>query len=110
MGNSISRIATPGQQEPELKVSGPNYSRPAEEAEYEYVLPENVFHSMLTLERGRVERSGKPFVLMLLDANLENGPAEGILRKAVDIVIATKRETDLVGWYNRGAILGIIFT
>jgi hypothetical protein len=25
-------------------------------------------------------------------------------------MIATKRETDLVGWYKRGAILGIIFT
>ncbi len=25
-------------------------------------------------------------------------------------MIATKRETDLVGWYQRAAILGIIFT
>ena len=110
MGNSISRIAIPGQQEHELKVSEPTYSRSSESAEYEDVLPENVFHSMLNLERRRAERSGKPFVLMLLDANLEHGPAAGILRQAVDIMIATKRETDLVGWYNRGAILGIIFT
>jgi lipopolysaccharide/colanic/teichoic acid biosynthesis glycosyltransferase len=47
---------------------------------------------------------------MLLDANLESGTAEEILRQAVEIVVASKRETDLVGWYNRGAILGIIFT
>src|SRR5882762_2567731 len=79
-------------------------------AHTETALQENVFHSMLNLERRRAERSGKPFVLMLLDANLENGPAAGILRQAVDIMIATKRETDLVGWYQRAAILGIIFT
>src|SRR4029077_4910475 len=65
---------------------------------------------MLTLERRRAERSRKPFVLMLLDANLENGNAEQILSQAVEIVVASKRETDLVGWYKRGAILGIIFT
>ncbi|HLJ24003.1 MAG TPA: sugar transferase [Candidatus Acidoferrales bacterium] len=65
---------------------------------------------MLTLERRRAERSRKPFVLMLLDANLENGTAEEILRQAVEIVVSSKRETDLVGWYKRGAILGIIFT
>lgn len=110
MGNSYSRLSPPGQQEPELKVSEPNYFRPAEGAEFEDVLPENVFHSMLTLERRRAERSGKPFVLMLLDANLEDGPSQRILRQAVDTMIATKRETDLVGWYKRGAILGIIFT
>ena len=61
---------------------------------------------MLTLERRRAERSRKPFVLMLLDANLENGTAEEILRQAVDIVVSSKRETDLVGWYKQGAILG----
>ena len=71
---------------------------------------ENVFQSMLTLERRRAERSRKPFVLMLLDANLESGDAEEILMQAVEVVVATKRETDLVGWYRQGAILGIIFT
>ncbi len=110
MGNTYSRISPPGQREPHLKVSEPNYSRRSDGAEPEELLPENVFHSMLTLERRRAERSRKPFVLMLIDANLENGTAEVILRQAVDIVVASKRETDLVGWYKQGAILGIIFT
>jgi lipopolysaccharide/colanic/teichoic acid biosynthesis glycosyltransferase len=65
---------------------------------------------MLTLERRRAERSRKPFVLMLVDANLENGTAEEILKEAVDIVVSSKRETDLIGWYKQGAILGVIFT
>jgi lipopolysaccharide/colanic/teichoic acid biosynthesis glycosyltransferase len=112
MANSFSRIALPGQTEPELelKVRRSNSFRPSEIGHHEDVLAENVFHSMLTLERRRAERSRKPFVLMLLDANLEKGIAEEILRQAVDIVVASKRETDLTGWYKQGAILGIIFT
>jgi lipopolysaccharide/colanic/teichoic acid biosynthesis glycosyltransferase len=110
MGNTYSRISLPGQRDPQLKVSEPNYSRQSDGAEPEELLPENVFHSMLTLERRRAERSRKPFVLMLIDANLENGTAEVILRQAVDIVVSSKRETDLVGWYKQGAILGVIFT
>jgi hypothetical protein len=74
------------------------------------VLAENVFHSMLTLERRRAERSRKPFVLMLMDAYLENGSTNGILKNALDVIIASKRETDLAGWFKEGAILGVIFT
>ncbi len=110
MGNTYSRISLSGQRDPQLKVSEPNYSRLSDGTEPDELLPENVFHSMLTLERRRAERSRKPFVLMLIDANLENGIAEVILRQAVDIVVSSKRETDLVGWYKQGAILGIIFT
>jgi lipopolysaccharide/colanic/teichoic acid biosynthesis glycosyltransferase len=110
MGNSYSRVSPPGQQESQPRVSGPNYSRHSDGADLEELLAENVFHSLLTLERRRAERSRKPFVLMLLDANLENGTAQEILRQAVDIVVASKRETDLVGWYKQGAILGVIFT
>jgi lipopolysaccharide/colanic/teichoic acid biosynthesis glycosyltransferase len=111
MGNSYSRISPPGPLETQLKVAEPNYSRRLDGAlQIEEVLAENVFHSMLTLERRRAERSRKPFVLMLLDANLEHGPAEEILKQAVEISIVSKRETDLVGWYKHGAILGIIFT
>ncbi|HEV2522474.1 MAG TPA: sugar transferase [Candidatus Acidoferrales bacterium] len=65
---------------------------------------------MLTLERRRAERSRKPFVLMLLDANMENDAAAGIPREAVEIVAGSKRDTDLIGWYRFGAILGVIFT
>jgi hypothetical protein len=110
MADSYSRITPPGHRESQPKVSGRNFARQSGRAQQEAVLGENVFHSMLTLERRRAERSGNPFVLMLLDANLENGSAPEILRQAVDIVVASKRETDLAGWYKHSAILGIIFT
>lgn len=110
MGNSLTRILSLERGESQLKVEKSRIARAREHADLEHVLLENVFHSMLTLERRRAERSRKPFVLMLLDANLENGTAEEILMQAVEVVVATKRETDLVGWYRQGAILGIIFT
>jgi len=112
MGNSYSRISPPTQREAQPSLSTANPTRPSFDMrpQQEEVLVESVFHSMLTLERRRAERSRKPFVLMLLDANLENGAAESILLQAVDIVVATKRETDLVGWYKNGSIVGVIFT
>lgn len=108
MGNSYSRIS-PGEHDAALTVAG-NYSRQTDNQAPEDLLAENVFHSMLTLERRRAERSRKPFVLMLLDANLETGTAEAVLYQAVEVLLASKRETDLVGWYKRGAIVGVIFT
>ena len=110
MSNSFSRILPSGHRVPQSKASGPNSFRRSDGENQEYVLVENVFHSMLTLERRRAERSGKPFVLMLLDANSENGAAKGILTEAVHAVVTSKRETDLAGWYKQGAILGIMFT
>lgn len=106
MGDTYPKIVPLRHQElgklPEL-----NSSRRQKEEE---ILPESVFHSMLTLERRRAERSRKQFVLMLLDANLENGTAAKTLRQAAGVVAASKRDTDLVGWYNASAILGVIFT
>jgi exopolysaccharide biosynthesis polyprenyl glycosylphosphotransferase len=74
------------------------------------VLAEDVFHSMLTLERRRAERSGQPFVLMLLDATEENGSSGKVLHQTIDVLALSTRETDLIGWYQKGIILGIIFT
>jgi hypothetical protein len=109
MGNSYLKIS-PGQREPQVKAAGLGQAPRSVGTRQEEVLEERMFHSMLTLERRRAERSRKPYVLMLLDANLENGAAEGILKEAINIIIKAKRETDLTGWYRMGAILGVIFT
>lgn len=76
----------------------------------EMVLPENVFQSQLTKERRRADRSRKPFILMLLDAHLEDGSVASALQEVLAVLAASKRETDLVGWYKEGAIAGVIFT
>lgn len=111
MGNNYSRLA-PRTNEELIKAAGPKYGHGFGQgsADIKTILPENIFHSMLTLERRRAERSRTPFVLMLLDAHLENGSAAITLKQATEVILASKRETDLVGWYKESAILGVIFT
>jgi len=76
------------------------------------ILQEESFHTMLTLERRRAERSRKPFVLMLVDANalVEKKTANRLLSRVTSVLLKSTRETDLVGWYEKGVVLGVIFT
>jgi lipopolysaccharide/colanic/teichoic acid biosynthesis glycosyltransferase len=76
------------------------------------VLKEEAFHAILTFERRRAERSRKPFALMLLDSHSihKNGNGPSFLAKLATIVSEATRETDIIGWYENGEILGVIFT
>jgi lipopolysaccharide/colanic/teichoic acid biosynthesis glycosyltransferase len=67
---------------------------------------------MLALERRRAERSRKPFVLILIDAEAACQGKEGrpFFDQMASAVLSATRETDLVGWYKQQAILGVIFT
>lgn len=78
----------------------------------EEVLLEESFRSMLTLERRRAERSRKPFVLMLLDASafIEEETSDRFTGRVCSILLKSTRETDLIGWYEKGVVLGVIFT
>lgn len=73
---------------------------------------EEAFHDMLLLERRRSERSRKPFVLMLLDATAlpEATIAKKVMGSVTSVILKSTRQTDLVGWYEDGVILGVIFT
>jgi lipopolysaccharide/colanic/teichoic acid biosynthesis glycosyltransferase len=76
------------------------------------ILQEETFQNMLTLERRRAERSRKPFVLMLFDASpfCEAGATDRWVSPVRSVLLKSTRETDLVGWYKKGVILGVIFT
>src|SRR6204780_5203846 len=78
----------------------------------EAVLKEEILHTMLTLERRRAERSRKPFVLMLLDSSAvhANGNRATFIGQLSSTVCDATRETDLVGWYEDGVVLAVIFT
>jgi len=78
----------------------------------EEVLLEESFRSMLTLERRRAERSRKPFVLMLLDASafILEKTADRFMTRVCSVLLKSTRETDLIGWYETGVVLGVIFT
>jgi lipopolysaccharide/colanic/teichoic acid biosynthesis glycosyltransferase len=73
---------------------------------------EDDFNRMLSLERKRTQRSKKPFILMLLDVSKFVNPHPNLvvirgIGKALEDCV---RETDVRGWYRRGAIIGVIFT
>jgi lipopolysaccharide/colanic/teichoic acid biosynthesis glycosyltransferase len=76
------------------------------------VLTEESFLKALALERKRSERSKNPFLLMLLEAG--QSPRSAMEQSALDRVISalvpTTRETDVVGWYQRATVVGVIFT
>jgi exopolysaccharide biosynthesis polyprenyl glycosylphosphotransferase len=67
---------------------------------------------MIALERKRTERSGKSFLLMLLDADqraLSDGN-ERVLGKILSALSSLTRETDMTGWYQERSVVGVIFT
>jgi lipopolysaccharide/colanic/teichoic acid biosynthesis glycosyltransferase len=73
---------------------------------------EDYFHTILNLEKKRTERSGKHFLLMLINIKkIYKKPVPNeIIATIGDAIISLTRETDIKGWYERNAFLGIIFT
>src|SRR6202142_2419542 len=76
------------------------------------ILSEEYFHRMICLERKRAERSGKPFLLMLLDTGkfLPNEKNGRVLQNVLSALSLSTRDTDLTGWYKANAVVGIMFT
>ncbi len=76
------------------------------------VLSEEPFHRMIGLERKRTERSGQPFLLMLLDAGdcLPSDKTGKVLSNILSALSLATRETDVTGWYKNHSIVGVMFT
>ena len=74
-------------------------------------LDEESFRRVIAVERKRTERSKAPFVLMLLEvANQGSDRAAQALKSAMSVLLATSRDTDLVGWYKEKTTIGALFT
>jgi lipopolysaccharide/colanic/teichoic acid biosynthesis glycosyltransferase len=75
-------------------------------------LEEKVFKRMIAVERKRTERSQAPFVLMLMEMNghHESRWIGEALKSILNALLASCRDTDLVGWYKDGQIIGVLFT
>jgi lipopolysaccharide/colanic/teichoic acid biosynthesis glycosyltransferase len=67
---------------------------------------------MLALERKRSERSRKPFMLLLLDMGerLQAETSERGLGKVLTALSLSTRETDVIGWYAKDCVVGVVFT
>ena len=77
----------------------------------EELIAETSFHALLTHERRRAERSRKPFVLMLLELHALHAKSVGasFSERVSSAISGATRETDLIGWYEEGRILAVIF-
>ena len=76
------------------------------------LVSEECFGQMLHVEQKRTERSGKCFMLMLLEfdgAVIATKKASAI-DKVLFALSHSTRETDVKGWYRNQSILGVIFT
>jgi lipopolysaccharide/colanic/teichoic acid biosynthesis glycosyltransferase len=75
-------------------------------------LGEEAFRRMLIIERKRTERSGNPFLLMLLEGGNHQGSEKNgkALGSALSALLLSTRETDVIGWYKDGTTVGAVFT
>ena len=112
MANSQPRIGSPQEQKSTRHLVSHPPTLASNLVKQAALLQEETFHGMLTLERRRAERSRNSFVLMLLDAGsfVETESSRRLMAQVVSVLLKSTRETDLVGWYKNGLVLGVIFT
>jgi exopolysaccharide biosynthesis polyprenyl glycosylphosphotransferase len=68
------------------------------------------FRRAIRREKGRTERSHSPFILMLVDAGPVLLGRPKLLTEILAAIANSTRDTDFVGWYATGSVLGVIFT
>lgn len=76
------------------------------------VLEEHNFLRMLCLERKRSERSGNPFMLMLVRGTglFRSSQGPTAIEQIERAVAVSTRETDTLGWYEHESTLAVLFT
>jgi exopolysaccharide biosynthesis polyprenyl glycosylphosphotransferase len=74
------------------------------------LLPEEMFLRMLCLERKRAERSGRTFLLVLLEAEKLFGQSTSAVERVSSALSASTRETDFIGWHLEREAIGIVLT
>jgi hypothetical protein len=76
------------------------------------IVDEDSFHKALRLERKRSGRNGRPFLLLLVsyDARAATSQNDATLHTVAQVLPSLTRETDVVGWYQMGSIVGVLFT
>jgi hypothetical protein len=73
-----------------------------------HVIEEALFRGSLVRERQRADRSNLPFLVLLLELDERARADSSRQRSAIDALLAVGRETDILGWLEHGAVLGVI--
>ena len=87
---------------PGMNSSTPVVSSQAEANHRHAILEEDLFLKRLSIERKRTERSGKPFLLVLLNGESVFGSAavDQAITRVENALCSAVGEIDLVGWYS----------
>src|SRR3989442_8670847 len=74
-----------------------------------HVINEELFRGVLIRERKRSDRSNQPVALLLLGVKGGLGAdSSSIWEAAIATLAAVKRETDILGWFEWRAVIGLI--
>jgi hypothetical protein len=74
---------------------------------------EEAFRFLLDVERRRFEASGEPFVLLLIahrDRRAGSGINGAIGAGVFSSLTGSLRDTDVIGWYRQGRVIGAVLT
>jgi lipopolysaccharide/colanic/teichoic acid biosynthesis glycosyltransferase len=72
---------------------------------------EEDFRRVIAVERKRTERSKAPFVLMLVEiANQNSAKSAPALQTVMAALLASSRDTDVIGWYKGQTTIGALYT
>ena len=83
--------------------------RPATDP-YPHVLSEELFRGSLIRYRQHVDRTDRPLVLVLVALKPAGAHAPAIWTRAIQAVATVTRDSDVLGWFDRGSVLGVILT
>lgn len=72
------------------------------------LLSAEVFRHKISVERKRTERTGEPFLLVLVVRTAES--KTDLLQRAAQLLLEAGRETDSAGWYSEDTVAGMLFT
>jgi lipopolysaccharide/colanic/teichoic acid biosynthesis glycosyltransferase len=76
---------------------------------HSYLIDEALFRGAFVRERKRADRSGHHLALLLVHmSDVEGLQTPPIWRAIVASLCAAKRETDVIGWFKRRSVVGLI--
>src|SRR6185369_8141546 len=75
------------------------------------IADELLFNRLLSMERKRSERTGAPFLLVLINfERLSRARAKRSIEQIGTALAASIRDTDVTGWHRNRSTIGVIFT
>jgi exopolysaccharide biosynthesis polyprenyl glycosylphosphotransferase len=73
------------------------------------LINEDLFRGVLVRERKRADRSNQALMVVLVTLSEESGLRFSMAwLKVIEALAAAKRETDVLGWFERGVVVGAI--